>query len=231
VSGNRTNTLINGKALPDLVPESVRTPQSGYVRVGLNGNGLNGPLSWSGSIYALQGIAALTPDQQRRELALAGISPGSATALAGFISAEWGLTPSLDISLQGAGQWAFRPLTNSMQFSVGADSGIRGLPGQLISGDNGWLGSVELSWTIWKNRRNVLQLVPFLGMGGVQTTIQGVSFSDSVGAGGILARWLHGNHWAGELGWIKQFQADDNPGSWTEWTLGKGLYAQVKYRF
>ena len=118
-----------------------------------------------------------------------------------------------------------------MQFSVGSDAGIRGLPGQLISGDSGWLGTAETAWTFWQNRANALQLVPFIGVGGVQTTLQGVTFSDTVGSGGLLARWLAGNDWQLELGWVGQFQTNDNVGSWTDWALGKGLYAQVKYRF
>ena len=93
-SGNRSSTYLDGKTLPDLVPESVRTPKNGYVRVGINANGLNGPIGWAGNVYLLQGIAGVTPDQQRKELALAGIYPGAATALGGLVSLGWGFAPT-----------------------------------------------------------------------------------------------------------------------------------------
>ena len=230
-SGNQSTTYLDGQTLPDVVPESVRIPKNGYVRVGINANGMNGLVGWSGNIYLLQGIAGVTPEQQRKELALAGIYPGSASALGGLISVGWGFAPSWQLNLRAAGQWGINPLTSSMQFSVGSDAGIRGLPGQLISGDSGWLGTAETSWTFWQDRSNTLQLVPFIGIGGVETSLKGLTLSDTVGSGGILARWLAGNDWQFELGWVEQFQTNDNLGSWTDWALGKGLYAQIKYRF
>ena len=72
----------------------MRTPKNGYVRVGINANGLNGPIGWAGNVYLLQGIAGVTPDQQRKELALAGIYPGAATALGGLVSLGWGFAPT-----------------------------------------------------------------------------------------------------------------------------------------
>ena len=61
------------------------------------------------------------------------------------------------------GQVAFNELTSDMGFGLGSDVGLRGLPGTLISGDNGWL-STELNWTFWQNSKNALQLVPFMGL-------------------------------------------------------------------
>ena len=231
-SGNRSNTYLAGQALPaDQVPASVRAPQNGYLRVGVNASGQLPELAWGGNLFLLQGIAAATPSQQRQELANAGINPGSSSALAGVVSAAWLFAPSWQLNLRVGGQWAFHPLTNPMQFTLGSDAGIRGLPGQLISGDSGWLSTAETSWTFWRNRFHALQLVPFIGVGGVQTTLKGVTSSDTVGSGGILARWLAGNAWQLELGWVEQFETNDNVGTWTDWALGKGLYAQVKYRF
>jgi len=59
----------------------------------------------------------------------------------------------------------------------------------------------------------------------------GFSFSDTVGAAGVLVRWLQGPNWSAELGWVRSFQTNDNPGPWTDWLLGKGLYAKLQYRF
>ena len=235
-SGNRSNMYVEGKPFPRTfgvkrVPAKDREPRNGYMRMGINANGINGPIGWGGSAYVLQGIASATNTQQRQELALVGINPGTATALGGLASAAWGLTPRWLLSVRAAGQWALAPLMNSMQFSVGSDAGIRGLPGQLISGDSGWLSTAEASWTVWQGKRNRLQLVPFIGIGGVQSAFKRLTVSDTVGSGGLLARWLQGEHWALELGWVDQFQTDDNIGAWTDWTLANGLYAQVKFRF
>jgi hemolysin activation/secretion protein len=113
--------------------------------------------------------------------------------------------------------------------------GLRGLPGQLISGDNGWLGSAELGWTFWSRRNQALQLVPFIGAGGVSTTLQSQGFSgrfyDNVGAGGVLVRWLAGQNWITEIGWVDQFSTENNANVWNNWLLGNGLYAKLNYRF
>jgi hemolysin activation/secretion protein len=135
------------------------------------------------------------------------------------------------VNLRAGGQVAFNRLTSPMQFTLGSDAGIRGLPGQLISGDSGWLATGEVVWTAWQKGKQALQLVPFIGAGGVRTVGQGVTFSDTVGAGGVLARWLQGEHWTMELGWVQQFQTNDNVGSWQNWELARGLYARLGYRF
>jgi hemolysin activation/secretion protein len=118
-----------------------------------------------------------------------------------------------------------------MGFSLGSDTGLKGLPGTLISGDSGWLGSSELAWTFWQKQKNALQLSPFIGMGGVSTRRSTVTLTDTIGSGGILLRWLNGLRWSVELGWIDQFNADDNSGLWNDWLLGSGLYGKVRYRF
>ena len=231
-SGNRSNNYKSGLALPNAEAEILRAPRNGYMRMGMNASGIAGSIGWGGSAYLLQGIASATNTQQRRELAVAGIDPGAATALGGLMSAAWGISPSWLLSARVAGQWAIAPLINSMWFSVGSDAGIRGLPGQLISGDSGWLGTAEATWTLWQGKNNRLQLVPFFGAGGVNPALKKIGqLSDTVGSGGLLARWIQGEHWQVELGWVEQFQTNDRVEEWDDWALGKGLYAQVKFRF
>ena len=230
-SGNRSNTYLNGQALPSILPESVRSPSSGYLRFGVSGSGFKDRIGLSGNAYLLQGVGAATPAGQRQELATVGIDPGQATALGGILSAGWAFAPSWQLNLRAAGQVAFEALSSAMQFSLGSDTGLRGLPGQLISGDNGWLSTAETVWTFWQNKSQALQLVPFIGIGGVSTSLQNASFNDTVGAGGLLVRWLAGDNWATELGWVQQFQTNDNLGSWSDWNLAKGLYAKLQYRF
>lgn len=231
LSGSGSATTFNNEPLPDSVPSNVRAPRSGYLRLGLSGSGIQPGLGWGGNLYLLQGLSFATPSDQRQELATVGIVPGQATAMGALVSGVWGFAPSWQLQLRGGGQVAFRPLTSPMQFSLGSDVGIRGLPGQLVSGDSGWLGTGEVAWTFWQQRMTALQLVPFLGAGGVTTSAAGLDFTDTVGATGVMVRWLQGANWSAELGWVKSFQTRDNPGPWTDWLLGKGLYARLQYRF
>lgn len=231
LSLNRSDTYLAGKTLPSFLPESVRSPRTGYLRVGLSGSGLSNSVGWSGNVYLLQGIGALTPDNQINELAQVGIVPGQATALGGLVSAAWGFAPNWQLNLRAGGQVAFNPLTPSMQFTLGSDVGLRGLPGQLISGDNGWLGTGEVVWTFWQKKKHALQLVPFIGYGGINTKLQGINFTDYVGSGGLLTRWLAGDNWTLEAGWVNQLGANTNLGPWADWTLSKGFYGKVQYRF
>lgn len=231
LSLNRSDTFLAGNALPSFFPEVVRSPQTGYLRVGLSGSGLTNTVGWSGNVYALQGIGAFTPGNQINELGQVGIVPGQAIAIGTLISAAWGFAPNWQLNVRAAGQVAYNPLTPSMQFNLGSDVGLRGLPGQLISGDNGWLGTAEVVWTFWQKKKQALQLVPFIGYGGVNTRLQGLSFTQNVGSGGILARWLAGDHWTLEAGWVNEFSSPTSTGPWTTWALGKGFYGKVQYRF
>lgn len=230
-SENRSNTFINDNALPSTVPTVISSPTSGYLRFGVAGSGINRSTAWSGNAYLLQSAPAAMPWDQRQQLQQAGIEPGQATAVGTLLSAAWAFAPSWQLNARVAGQLAFNPLLSSMQFAVGSDVGIRGLPGQLISGDSGLLGTVETVWTFWQKKGQALQLVPFIGAGQVSTTVSGVNFTDSAGSGGVLVRWLAGDNWSTELGWVAQFLTADNPGPWVNSSLGNGVYFKVGYRF
>ena len=118
-----------------------------------------------------------------------------------------------------------------MGFSLGSDNGLRGLPGQVISGDSGLLGSAELSWAFWRRGGDELQVVPFLGAGSVRTEQLTGSTSGSVGAGGLLLRWLRGQHWLLELGWVSQFGDGLPAATVPNWLIDLGLYSKVSFRF
>ena len=117
-----------------------------------------------------------------------------------------------------------------MGFVLGSDAGLKGLPGTIISGDSGWIGTGEVVWTVWNDGNRSVQLIPFIGMGGVQTDIDGVSFSDNLGSGGLIGRYRQGQ-WLVELGWVDTFNTDDTPGLWNDWLLGHGLYTKLKFSF
>lgn len=232
LSANQNNSYLNGQAFPLLLGGGLDGDlTTGYLRFGLGGGGRTGDIAWSGQLYGLQGIAGFSASDELDDLAFFGINPGESRAAGAVMSAGWTMAPTLQLSLRAAGQVAFNELTNDMGFSLGSDTGLKGLPGTLISGDSGWLGSTELAWTFWQKQENALQLSPFIGMGGISTSRDGLTLSDTIGSGGILLRWLNGRHWTVELGWIDQFNAEDNSGLWNDWLLGSGLYGKIRYSF
>jgi len=228
ISGNRNDVYLDGVSI--IPPADGGWGQTGYARFGVNGSGSRSGLSWSGSLYGLQGMPSFSTDAQLNTLAAAGISPGRANAIGGILSASWAISPRLLLNARAACQLAFNELTPDMGFNIGSDTGLKGLPGSYISGDNGYLWTTELSWTFWNDARQALQLSPFIGAGGIHFWRNQRYFSDTVGSAGVLLRWLIGRHWNLELGWVSPFDTEERP-YWSNWLLGSGVYSSVKYRF
>jgi len=230
LSANRNDAFLSGESIPVIVGGGDQGwLRSGFARLGLGYNRAAGPLAFNASLYGLQGIGAISTEAQLQELNFLGIVPNQSRAIGSQLATFWQLAPRWQLELRAAGQLAFAPLTNPMGFSLGSDNGLRGLPGQVVSGDSGLLGSAELAWLLWRGTRDALQLVPFMGAGRVWTEVPGATFSESAGAGGVLLRWSRGRHGELELGWVRQFQS----GSWAywdQWILGSGFYTKVAYR-
>ncbi len=232
LSSNHKNSYLNDQSFPLIIGGGLDGDlTTGYLRFGLGNAGRYGSWSWSGQVYGLQGLAGFSTSDELSNLAFFGVNPGESRALGGIMTNGWSLSRTLQLSLRVAGQISFNELTNDMGFSLGSDTGLRGLPGSLISGDDGWLANTEFSWTFWQKDQNALQLVPFLGIGGISTRRDDITISDTIGSGGMLLRWLNGQHWNVELGWIDQFNAENNIGVWNDWILGSGLYGKVSFRF
>ncbi len=235
LSINRNDSFLNGETYPLLDLFSNSWVSSGYGRFGLGVSGFADKLAWNANAYLLQGIAGLSDASHLNALASIGVVPGTARAYGGSVNLAALVLPRVQFSLRAAGQIAENPLPSEMGFTLGSDTGLRGLPGQLISGDSGYLATAELAWSLWQQHKQAVQLVPFIGYGNVSSNriVQGqtINYSDGIGSGGLLARWIAGSHWLLELGWVKQFSAEDNSGSWNNWLLGNGLYSKVQYRF
>jgi hemolysin activation/secretion protein len=232
VSANRNDGFVNNQSAPVVLGGgSDGWLSTGYLRAGLGFSRIQNQFTLAGSLYGIQGLEGFSTAQQVSELAFWGVNPGQAKALAGQLGFSWGPSRNLQVNLRAAAQYAFAPLPLDMTFSVGSNNGIRGLPGSLISGDNGLLGSAELNWTVWRDSRNVLQLVPFVGAGAVRSTRRATTLNDGVGSVGLLGRWITGMHWSLELGWVQQFSVENNVGFWNNWLLGSGLYTKLQYRF
>ena len=185
---------------------------------------------WNANVYFLQGLAGVTKDNHRHNLNLQGVDIGKARAIGGLLDMSWLITPNLTWSGRAAGQRALSSLPSNMTFSLGSDVGLRGFPGSYVSGDSGWLAITELAWTAWKNGQQSLQVLPFVGLGGIQTKALGYVYQDSVGVGGVIGRYVKGP-WQVELGWVDTFSTDDNPGIWTNWVLGHGLHTKLRFTF
>lgn len=228
ISGNRNDVYLSGASI--IPAADGGWGQTGYARFGISSSGSRSALSWSGNLYGLQGMPSFSTDAQLNTLAAAGIQPGRATAVGAVLTAVWTITPRLLFSARGAGQIAFNELTPDMGFNIGSDTGLKGLPGSYISGDNGYLWTTELAWTFWNDARQALQLSPFIGSGGIHFSRNNTSFSDTVGSTGVLLRWLNGQHWNLELGWVSPFDTEERS-YWTNWLLGSGVYTKIQYRF
>jgi hemolysin activation/secretion protein len=231
MSVNRSDAFLAGNRIAVLPGGGEEAwLRNGYARLGVALEIFRPSLHLESSLYGLQALAPLTPQQQRQELEFLGVDVSQARAIGSQVSLAWLLVPGWLLELRIAGQAALRPLTNSMGFSLGSDAGLRGLPGQVISGDSGILGSVELAGLVWSGKRQSLQLVPFLGAGNVWTELPGATLSDAIGSGGLLLRWNRGPQGALELGWVKQFETETRA-YWDQWILGSGFYAKMTYRF
>ena len=232
ISANHNNSYYKNEPFPVIVGGGLDGDlTTGYFRVGFGHQGIKNSLLWTGQIYGLQGISSFSSADEINALNVVGIQPSNARAIGAYATGLWAINQKLIAKAIAGGQYAFHPLTSSMGFSVGSDNGLRGLPGTLISGDNGWIGNLELEWSLKKFKDNEFKLVPFGGAGGIQTTRLGITFNDTVGSYGVLLRWLHKNQLSVDLGWAKQMNVDDNAGLWNDWTLGNGLYTKVSYRF
>lgn len=231
LSLNRNDAFKGGKLVPAVVGGADQGwLRSGFLRLGLGVDRSIGPVGVNASLYGLQGFGLWNTASQQRELRFLGIVPAQARAIGGQVAGRWQAGDRWQLNLQGAAQLAFAPLTEPMGFSLGSDNGLRGLPGQVVSGDSGLQGSFELSVLLWRDQRDAFQLVPFIGAGQVWIQSAEAATGESVSAAGLLMRWLRGTHGELELGWVHQLQSGTNP-FWNRWVLGSGVYTRALYRF
>ena len=232
ISASRTASFEGNSSAPFLVVGGGKDGyvKSGNVKLSTTVSGITGPSAWNANGYFLQGFPGITSDKHLHNFDRLGIDVGEARALGGLANLTLLAAPNVSVNLRGAGQVAFSSLPSSMGFSLGSDVGLIGLPGSIASGDSGWLAVGELIWTVWKNDKQQLQLIPYIGKGGIHTELAGVTFEDQVGSGGLIARYTQ-DRWQVELGWVNTFETNDNPGLWHDWWLGHGVHTKLRYAF
>ena len=231
ISASRTDSFQGNSSIPLVVGGGEDGwMRSGNLKLSSTVSGITGPAAWNANGYFLQGFPGLTNDEHLHNLDQLGINVGEARALGGLANLTLLAAPNVTLNLRGAGQVAFSSLPSSMGFSLGSDVGLIGLPGSIASGDSGWLAVGELTWTVWKTDKQQLQLIPYIGKGGIHTELAGVTFEDQVGSGGLIARYTQ-DRWQVELGWVNTFETNDNPGVWNDWWLGNGVHTKLRYAF
>ena len=238
VSINQNDSYAAGRSFALLNTLQDSTTNTGFFRFGVGVNSMSDRSIWNATLYGLQSANGFSYQNQLNSLGNLGIVPSQATAFGAAAGLAAAIASNASVTIKGAGQIALNPLIDDMGFTIGSDTGIRGLPGQAISGDSGYLASVEIAWSVWQRRSTTVQLVPFVGFGGVNRIryIRGNSnvFNDDIGAGGVLARLLTGIGWQLEIGWVSQFNHIDQSGNaiWGDnYLLGNGVYTNVKYVF
>ena len=171
ISANHNNSFYKNESFPVIAGGGIDGDlTSGYARIGIGHQGAQNSLAWTGQIYALQGMNSFSNPNELNSLKILEFQPNKAQAVGTYASGTWAINRQLVAKAIAGGQYAFNPLTSSMGFSVGSDNGLRGLPGTLISGDNGWISNLELEWSflrfkndqfkrsIRRSRRNPPQL-------------------------------------------------------------------------
>ena len=230
-STNRSDSFKSGRHYPLVTGGGFDGwTHSGFLKLSTNLGGFNGPVIWNANAYFSQGIAGVTLNEHLKNLDEIGINPGEARAIGALTDLTWTVSSTTNINLRAAGQLAFAQLPGSMSFSLGSDIGLRGLPGSLIAGDSGYLGTAELEWTAWQQDNQSVALIPFVGIGGIHTEFSDETLEDNIGVSGLIGRYRNGR-WEAELGWVDTFNSNDNPGLWNDWILGHGLYTKVRYSF
>ena len=232
VSYNRSNLYLEGKQLPDIVPDLIRKPQNGYFKLGLEASKINQQSIHSGKVFFSQALAGVIPNDQQQSLDSIGIDSNQARAIGASLDNQFVLKNGVRIKASVAAQKALAPLVGSMRFQVGADSGLVGLPGSIASGDSGIQlnaeGFIPLAQTSGWN----LGLKPFAGFATLSTETPLGERSNTVGATGAMLNITNQTRqWSFDIGWAYQYSDRiEVKQAWENWSLGHGLLMSFNLR-
>lgn len=112
-------------------------------------------------------------------------------------------------------QWSDKNLDSSEKLSLGGPYGVRAYPVGEASGDQGWLGALELRYNLpdKEGAKNTWQLIAFLDGGSVQmnrrpTASTGENHRSLYGAG-VGVNWSQEDNWAGRLHYAWKLGSED----------------------
>ena len=225
VSYNRSNLYLNGKELPDIVPEILRKPQNGYIKIGLDASKINRQSIHSGKIFFTQALGAFIPEQQQKSLDLSDIKPYQSKAIGMSLGNYFVFNNGIRGRTTLTAQKAFAPLIGSMRFQVGADSGLIGLPGSIASGDSGIQLNADGFVPLTQIKGWKFGLKPFAGFASLSTETTLGELSNTVGAAGAMLNITYpARQLSFDIGWAHQYSDRKSvKQSWKTWSLGHGL--------
>ena len=226
----RSNLYLHDKELPSVVPNLIRKPQSGYVKLGVEANKISRGAVSSAQLYVTQAVAGSTPDDQLGTLKDIGITPEQSTAVGAAISSIFLFKNGMQLSLSLAGQKAFGPLMTSMLFQIGADSGLMGLPSTVLSGENGLQATTELMVPLGSINQWPIALKPFYGYGVVSS--QGAESRSISSFGTLLSLTNPSRKLSFDVGWTGNISSQPLiERSWQNWSLAQGLITRATLSF
>ena len=230
-NANQNESYLDDKSIPLIIGGGNEGRlRTGYLKGGFNFSGISKSLMFSGTIYGLQGISGISSASQLDDLSEFGIIPGESRAVGTVVNFQRPISKSVSLYLKTMGQQSYASLTSNMGISLGSDSGLRGLPGSISSGDSGWMGLMEVPIEAWTEKEQSLAFIPYYGLGSVNSTLNNNLTKDSLGALGVIGRYKK-LPFTIELGWVKALDIETNSTSWDKWMLSNGVYTQFKYQF
>ena len=232
ISYNRSNLYLDDKELPDIVPDLIRKPQNGYVKLGLDASKINQQSIHNGRIFISQALSTVIPNEQQESLESIDIKPNQARAIGASLDNLFAFNNGIRVKASLAAQKALAPLVGSMRFQVGADSGLLGLPGSIASGDSGLQLNAEGFVPIAAISGWNLGLKPFAGFASLSTETPLGERSNSVGAAGAMLNITNPTRDLSlEIGWARQY-SNRKPvkQAWETWSLGHGLLMSFQLR-
>ena len=226
----RSNLYLNDQELPTVVPNLIRKPQSGYVRLGVEANKISRGAVSSAQLYVTQAVSGSSPDDQLRTLKEIGITPGQSNAVGAAISNVFLFKNGMQLRLSLAGQKAFGPLVTSMLFQLGADSGLIGLPSTVLNGDNGLQATTELLVPLGSINKWPLALKPFYGYGAISSQEGGSVSISSFGT--LLSLTNPSGRLSFDVGWTGNVNSQPLiEEAWQDWSLAQGLITRATLSF
>ena len=232
ISYNRSNLYLDDKELPNIVPDLIRKPQNGYIKLGLDANKINQQSIHNGRIFISQALSTVIPNEQQESLESIGIKPNQAKAIGASLDNLFAFNNGIRVKASLAAQKALAPLVGSMRFQVGADSGLLGLPGSIASGDSGLQLNAEGFVPIAAISGWNLGLKPFAGFASLSTETPLGERSNSVGAAGAMLNITNPTRDLSlEIGWARQY-SNRKPvkQAWETWSLGHGVLMSFQLR-
>ena len=227
-----TNSAFSSINHYHILPGISNDLKSGYATMGLSLDYESEKIKFGFDLAFKQGLEALTDDKQLDDLRFYSISPATSQSASVDIRADIDVLPWLRIRNSFQAQYAFKRLLPSMEFVLGADTGLIGFPSIASSSDNGLLTVNEIEFQLARWDRTNLVLAPYFGYGLVSTAANDFgAFEETLSSTGILLKLLSAK-WILETGFIINLSGSDySIHSQDSGLRAKGIYSKIEYRF